>query len=245
MGARVVGHRGGRGEGWPPENTLDAFEHAYRQGARAIELDVRSCSTGEVVVFHDARLTRMTDGKDARRVSDVALVELRAIDLHAPGARAPTLGQALAWAESRGVLVNVEMKHDVERRRDLVRAVAQAIARSRAEVLLSSFDPRLLAWAAVAAPRVPRALLTDPTQGGYAAALRELARPPALTGVHVERTQTSPEAVARWKARGLRVGVWTVNDPREAVDLARLGVDLLITDAPAALLAALEDLQGH
>jgi glycerophosphoryl diester phosphodiesterase len=239
MPARVVGHRGGRGEGWPPENTLEAFERAYALGARAVELDVRTCKTGEVVVFHDARLTRMTRGKDGRRVADLALWELRAIELGPGAAYPPSLGQTLAWAESREVMVNVEMKHDVEARRDLARAVADALARTRAEVIVSSFDPRLLAWMAALAPRVPRALLTDPRQGAYATALRELARPPAIGGLHVERTQTSPEAVARWKARGLWVGVWTVNDPREAVDLARLGVDFLITDDAATVLAAM------
>ena len=45
-----VGHRGGRGEGWPAENTMGAFAQAFAQGARAIELDVRTCAGGEIVV---------------------------------------------------------------------------------------------------------------------------------------------------------------------------------------------------
>src|SRR5262252_7903099 len=59
----VVGHRGGRGEGWPQENTLAAFERARREGARAIELDVRTCAGGNAVVFHDVTLSRATDGR--------------------------------------------------------------------------------------------------------------------------------------------------------------------------------------
>ena len=52
-GPLVVGHRGGRGAGWPRENTIAAFEQARAQGARAIELDVRTCDR-EVIVLHDA-----------------------------------------------------------------------------------------------------------------------------------------------------------------------------------------------
>src|ERR1700744_3127380 len=90
----VVGHRGGRGPGWPPENTLPAFDQARRQGARAIELDVRTCAGGTVVVFHDDTLARMTQERDARRVADVAADDLLDVDLG--GATIPTLDEVLA-----------------------------------------------------------------------------------------------------------------------------------------------------
>src|SRR4029077_7808752 len=75
-GPIVVGHRGGRGDGWPCENSLPAFERARREGALAIELDVRTCADGNVVVFHDTTLSRTADGRDERRVADVSAEEL-------------------------------------------------------------------------------------------------------------------------------------------------------------------------
>jgi glycerophosphoryl diester phosphodiesterase len=66
-----------------------------------------------------------------------------------------------------------------------------------------------------------------------------LATRPFVQAVHLERTQTDPAAIAAHHRRGLRVGVWTVNDPGEAVDLAALGVETLITDAPGLVLEAL------
>jgi glycerophosphoryl diester phosphodiesterase len=45
--------------------------------------------------------------------------------------------------------------------------------------------------------------------------------------------------LARYARRGLRLGVWTVNDPREAINLVRLGVASIITDAPGTILKAL------
>ena len=72
----VVGHRGGRGDGWPPENTMAAFARAADEGAGAIELDVRTCAGGDLVVFHDADLSRMTGGEDRRRVAELTLGQL-------------------------------------------------------------------------------------------------------------------------------------------------------------------------
>ncbi|MGH7294810.1 MAG: glycerophosphodiester phosphodiesterase family protein, partial [Polyangiaceae bacterium] len=97
--------------------------------------------------------------------------------------------------------------------------------------------PALLAGAAVAAPHVRRALLTSRDQRRHAP--QALVTLPLVHAVHLERTQTEPPVVARHLRRGLRVGAWTVDDPREAADLVALGVRTLITDAPGALLEGL------
>jgi len=226
----VAGHRGGRGEGWPPENTLASFEQARAQKAVAIELDVRTCAGGGVVVFHDETLERMTGGRDRRRVSDVFEDEFCRIDLG--GATAPRLFEVLSWARRAGMAVNVEMKHEVLDRAALARGTVADIRATGADVLLSSFDPLLLAVAARYAPAVPRALLTQRDQGGWASALQEGVRPALVRALHIERTQADPEVLARYRRRGLRVGVWTVNDPAEARELVRLGASSIITDVP-------------
>ena len=96
----VVGHRGGRGEGWPRENTLAAFEQARSTGARAVELDVRTCEGAG----HRA-------ARSARRAARPA----------APGGarRSPRCSTGRG---EHGVGVNVEMKHDVPSRLALARA---------------------------------------------------------------------------------------------------------------------------
>jgi glycerophosphoryl diester phosphodiesterase len=239
----VVGHRGGRGEGWPPENTIEAFEQARAQGARAIELDVRTTADGEVVVFHDVSLARMTAGHDARRVQDVGLDELRHVELEG-GARVPLLREVLAWARERGVAVNVEMKYDVDDRTALGSATARLVRESGADVLLSSFDPLLLALAGARVPGIRRALLVHRDQAAWADALQRIVRPPFVQALHLERTQTDPRAIGRHLARGLSLGVWTVNDPREAVDLVALGVASIITDRAGDVIAALSSPSG-
>ena len=216
---------------------MPAFEQARAQGARAVELDVRTCAGGEVVVFHDVALERMTGGRDTRPVHAVPLSELRRLDLGG-GARVPELAEVLAWAVRHGVGVNVEMKHDVPGRARLARATARAVQASGADVVLSSFDPLLLAFGAAIGPSIPRALLTHEGQACWADALQRAVRPPLVGALHVERTQAGA-SLARYARRGLRLGAWTVNDPDEVRRLVRLGVASIITDRPGEILGAL------
>jgi glycerophosphoryl diester phosphodiesterase len=236
-GVLVVGHRGGRGEGWPAENTFDAFERARAQGARAIELDARTTARGEVVVFHDRTLERMTEGGDIRGVSEVSFAALRNVDIG--GARVPRLDEVLGWARLHGVAVNVELKHDVHSRVGLARETVRVTREAGADVLYSSFDPVLLALVAALDPGKPRALLVHSGQPLWARALQGGARPPLFSALHLERSQTGRRVLRRYLDRGLRIGVWTVNDPGEAADLARHGVESIITDRPGDVLAAL------
>lgn len=226
----VVGHRGGRGPDWPTENTMAAFERAVREGADAIELDVRQCATGEVVVFHDPDLKRMSHGADVREVRSVRYLDL------ATHHRAPLLRDVLAFCIDRRIGLNVEVKYDLVDRARLSRAVVRQLdAFPSADVIVSSFDPRILARVRVMRPRVRTALLTTTERKWSLPLARYAMRPGMVHAIHLERTQAKPRVVRALKDRGLCVGVWTVNDPSEAQDLRALGVDWVITDAPGTL----------
>jgi glycerophosphoryl diester phosphodiesterase len=72
----ILGHRGGRGEGWPAESSLEAFQRAKDERADGVELDVRLCASGEPVLVHDATLTRITNSRDTRPVHAVRRSDL-------------------------------------------------------------------------------------------------------------------------------------------------------------------------
>jgi glycerophosphoryl diester phosphodiesterase len=240
----VLGHRGGRGEGFPPENTLAAFARALAEGADGVELDVRLTADGVVAVFHDETLARATDGADARpfeRVAYAALPKLAGAD-GGGGEPIPSLEAALD--AMRGRVVNVEIKSDVSlaslladlpKRLRLVRATVAAVRRAPgAEVVFSSFDPLVVSALAVLAPDVPRAILVGASMPRAATAL-PVAMRRAVVAVHLEEALATPSRVARLVRRGLRVAAWTVNDPERARQLVAAGVAWLITDRPAAL----------
>ncbi len=231
----VYGHRGVRGA--RPENTLAAFELAAEEGADGVELDVRVDRNGELVVLHDPTFERVTGGADRRAAVDLPYEEIRRIDV-GEGERAPRLAEVLALAKARGLRVNVEMKHDVPDRVAVVRATARKLLAfdPRVPVVVSSFDPTMVAAFGALAPRIPRALLVHRTR--WSPVALELARGLG-DAVHVERILTRGDTVRRLLRSGLVVNVWTVNDAREALDLAALGVDGIITDVPGIVRAAL------
>jgi glycerophosphoryl diester phosphodiesterase len=213
-----------------PENTLAAFELAAASGADGIELDVRVCRSGELVVCHDADLTRATRGRDRRCVADLDRSELARVDVGA-GEPVPTLDDVLTWAKARGLRVNVEMKRDVPDRGAVVYATAQALAGDALPpVLVSSFDPWMLASLRRQRCSVPLGYLfaSDQrlTRSGW---LSHVLRTHA---VHPERTEVDAKRCRAWKESGRIVNVWTVNDVNEGRALAALGVDALITDVP-------------
>jgi len=236
----LVGHRGARGPA--PENTLGAFAHAVALGARAVELDVRTCRSGEVVVHHDPTLARLTADRDARRVADLPWSELSRVRLGA-GEGVPRLADVLERLRPEGIGVNVEMKHDVPDRGAVVRAVARLLLAWDVAhpIVVSSFDPRMIMALAEIAPGVPRALLVNRSRHDFAmlAAAGPLhgrsLRPVRVDAVHLDRALATPRRVDALRRRGLRVFVWTVNDPDEARRLDAMGVAGIISDVPGAL----------
>ena len=70
---KVWAHRGA--SGYRPENTLEAFELAIRQGADGIELDVHTSVDGELIVMHDENVDRVTDGTGL--IKDMTLAQLK------------------------------------------------------------------------------------------------------------------------------------------------------------------------
>jgi glycerophosphoryl diester phosphodiesterase len=222
----IIGHRGASADA--VENTLAAFRLAREQGADGIELDVMRCATGEVVVFHDDDLVRL--GKRAGQVRALPWDELRHVDIG--GERIPLLDDVLADLGLH--LVNVELKSQRAVFDDgLAGAVAEILRRHgvRDRVLVSSFDPLLLARFRMHAPEFATGLLFEheqsrPLREGWAA---RLLRPSAM---HPDRLLVDARAVRRWHARSFAVNVWTVDDPAELRLLATLGVDGLITNRP-------------
>ncbi len=235
---RLVAHRGGRGPGWPVENTLAAFDEARRRGAVAIEFDVRTTADGEVVVAHDADLWRVA--ADHRRVSDVKRAALEGLTLRDGSSSIPSLDALVAWANEHRVALNCELKHDVPSRRRLAKKTAMALRHATVPMLISSFDPVTLGLFAREIPELPRAILTEYKQGIERTWLHRLARVPFVQMVHPEYSEIDEAFVHNAKSRDLRIGTWTVNSPARARQLLSLGVDYVITDDVGAMRSVTE-----
>src|SRR5438034_11529438 len=85
-----IGHRGAAGHA--PENTLLSLRKAVELGVDIVEFDVQRTRDGELVLLHDKRVDRTTDGKGY--VRDFSFQELRRLDAGL-GQRIPTLREAI------------------------------------------------------------------------------------------------------------------------------------------------------
>ncbi len=220
----VIAHRGASAAA--PENTLAAFRRAADDGADGVELDVRATADGHLVVLHDADVSRTTDGTGP--VSGLTLAEVRRLDAghrFSPlfaGERVPLLEEVLQWARGR-LLVDVEVKAPglEDALTDLIRRTGMAD-----QVLVSAFDPQVLARTRARAPELALGLLQlvpDP------AAAARLGVPVLLPAVGA----LGAEAMSGCRGRGLRVVPWTARTEAELRRAAALGVDGVIVDDPA------------
>jgi len=238
-GARplVLGHRGSPGRA--PENTLASFELAREEGADGVELDVRLDGSGEVVVFHDRTLTRMTGATSRARIDQLATAELRRYELGS-GERIPLLREVLELARQHDSCLNVELKASPGSRRKLVARVAEQLRaepRASERILLSCFDPWVVWWLSRSLPDLAVAWLVHDQQRLFKHGLgRSLL---GAAGLNPQHTLLDRQRLERWKRGGGLVNTWTVNDAALARSYAELGVDGIISDVPGEILAAL------
>lgn len=139
----IIGHRGVPGEA--PENTLCGIELAICQGADLIELDLHLTADKQLVVIHDDRVDRTTNGTG--RVGELSLGELRGLDAGSrmdpkfAGERIPTLSEALELSADRAGIV-VDLKQGSERYEGIEQLLARAIemAQRLEDVIVISRD---------------------------------------------------------------------------------------------------------
>jgi glycerophosphoryl diester phosphodiesterase len=186
-----------------PENSLAAFARCCETGLAA-ELDVRLSRDGEVVVFHDRAVRRLTGA--AGRVEDLTAAQLTALEIHGTGQRVPLLRDVLALVEGRVPLL-VELK-PCALGPALEHGVLRALAGYHGEVAIQSFRRRTVKHLDRAdAPHAVGHLWRRVHVHG--AQVR-----PAFYACHVAVAGGS--AVRRRRAAGAIVLAWTVRSPDEA-----------------------------
>jgi glycerophosphoryl diester phosphodiesterase len=232
----VLGHRGASHA--RPENTLAAFTRARELGADGVELDARRSADGWIVVHHDPAV-----------VGFGLIAEHGFTALRAAHPEIPTLVEALEACA--GMIVNVEIKclpwePDADTGRFVVRAVGEIVrgaARSGtpgSEFIVSSFDLGAVDASLAFAPEITTGWLTSGQQIATAAAIAIEHGHAWLNPDRVSALRATPAEIADAQRSGLRVNVWTVDEPSEIATLAAAGVDAIITDVPDVALAALE-----
>lgn len=213
----VIGHRA-CGELYP-ENTVHAVEQSS-QHLTTIEIDVRRARSGELVVFHDERVDRLTDATG--KVTDLTWNELRTLEVLDSGESIPLLSEMLD-AFPPNVTAQVELKQA-----GMAADVCELATAVGNDVYVSSFVPEALAEVRDLDWDVPTGYLFN------GAVEEELERAAELDcdAVHPDATQcVETDVIDQAHNRGFDVIAWGVEESSELADSLRaVGVDGFTAD---------------
>ncbi len=227
----VTAHRGSSRKA--PENTLAAIEMAVRDGADFAEIDVQETADGVVVLLHDADLMRIA-GVD-KKIWAVRYDEINTLDVGSwfspdfADQRIATLRQAIEAARGR-IRLNIELKfngHD------------QKLAERVAEIVRSeSFEPQCVVTSLEYDGLTEAKRHNGRLEAGLIVfrALGDVTRLD-VDFLSVNADNVNHDLVERVRRHGKNLHVWTVNDVRKMSAMIDLGVDNIITDEPATLVA--------
>lgn len=209
----IVAHRGWSGKA--PENTIAAFELALADSAiDMIEFDVHVTKDGVPVVIHDSTLERTTNGKGT--IKEHTFEQLRQLDAGTwfspefKGERIPSLEEVLLLSKGRCRLA-VELKTMANNYEGIEEKVIELVRRHGMEeqVVLSSFDHDSMKKANEIDPSIATALIFF----GKPTLILEQLQYTGATSFSIHHAFVSPVLINEMTDKGIRVGVWTVDDP--------------------------------
>lgn len=222
-----IGHRGAMG--YEPENTLASFKKALGLGIDAVELDVYVCKTGELVVIHDDKVDRTTNGKGY--VAEKTFEELRFLDA-GKGEKIPTLEEVLDLIDKK-VVVNIELKGQGTAKpvADLLRTYIKLKNWTGEHFIISSFNHYELLEFHNLMPEIRIGALITGIPIGYA----EFAEKVSAYSVNLCIEFINQDFIDNAHKIGMKVFVWTVNDLDDIEQMKKLGVDGIFSNFPDRL----------
>ncbi len=211
------------------QNTLESFRLARQLGATCYELDVHLTRDGQLAVHHDESLLD-TAGVDLA-IKDLTAADLQSYPLinrfNGNKVFVPQLKEVLPLVEPGLQLLNIELKNDENRYPGIERKLWDELSRYNpqifAKILFSSFDYDTLVRLRKLNSNARIGLLTRSFDVSQAVGL-------AAESVHLNQTRFTSEMAAICHQNGLKVYLYTVNDPVQAARLQQQGADGIFTD---------------
>ena len=236
----VVAHRGG--SLLAPENTLAAFRQALALGVDRIELDVQQRKDGVVLVIHDEKTNRTTNGKGT--ISDMNYAQLKDLDAGSKfskefsNEKIPLLDEVLCLINGQCELL-VEIKNPGNINIGLEKNVADLIQQHQALAwcTVQSFEYESLYRLHKINDQITLGLLLDKPKPDTLK--KSAANTSFISEININRRSASAAMIDLIHQMEKKVYVWTVNKPGDMVRLIKNGVDGIITDDPKTLKALL------
>ena len=222
-----IGHRGAKA--YVVENTIASIEKALELGVDGIEIDVHKCASGELVVFHDYTLDRITNGSGD--IGKYTLSELKCLKIEGEFS-IPTLQDVLECIDKKCML-NIELKGK-DTAAETCKIVTKYIEEkgwAHTDFIISSFHYHELEDVFKINPNFRLGVLTETSV--YDAL--EFAKTINAYAIHPDFSLLSKQKVKLAQSQGYKVFTWTVNDDESIKRMTSYGVDAIISDNPDKL----------
>lgn len=224
MASECIAHRGDSIQF--PDNTVAAIASAWKQGADVVEVDVRMTADGELVLFHDAKISGEL----------VSQMDYAQVQQQTPGYQVPSLAEALRTGMA-GKTMLLDLKERSEPFLDKVIEVVAGQTPSGHRVVMQSTDMKSLDYLREHADAgLALFYVTDLNPGGRvvdAVTLAQFLSDRKLQGITAKGRQfVDADFLEPFHQRKLKYYVWTINEKERIEHYHQLGVDGIITDDP-------------
>ena len=238
---RVMAHRGYSGA--YPENTMLSFRKAVEVGTDGIELDVHATKDGVLIVHHDERVDRTTDGTG--RICDLRFEELRRFNAAKLWAdryaleRIPAFEEYCEWAAGEEIFTNIEIKTDNTYYPGIEQKTWDMIVKYGLEkkVLFSSFNHFSLTRMKQIVPEYIELGALVEHESGVKVFPGAYCKAAGFHCYHPPIAALTDENVRDCQEHGIKINVWTVNDMAGLEKLYAWGVEGIITNYPSVPMA--------
>ncbi|RXJ49882.1 glycerophosphodiester phosphodiesterase [Gelidibacter gilvus] len=222
-----IGHRGAKGH--IAENTLESIQKAMDLGVDGIEIDVHLCQTGELVVYHDFTLERLTDGTG--KIAMKSLDELKSLKINGQF-EIPTLLEVLDLIDKKCML-NIELKGNGTAFETCksIQFYTETKDWKFEDFIVSSFDYDELKSVYNINKNIPLAVLTESDLDSAT----NFAKTIKAKAIHPHFVLLDHNNVQQLQISGYKVNTWTVNAAETIALMKTYGVDGIISDYPDRL----------
>ncbi|MGB5171929.1 MAG: glycerophosphodiester phosphodiesterase family protein [Eudoraea sp.] len=220
----VIGHRGAMGH--ETENSLPSIQKAMNMEVDMIEIDVFKIASGEIVVFHDEKIDRLTDGKGS--LETLNLQEVKALTLEG-NHKIPLLNEVLDLIDHK-VSLNIELKgaDTAKEVNFIISKYIQENGWSAEDFIISSFNWQELVIMRQLNPDISMAVLTEENPLDAIPMAKKL----NATAINPYYKTLKKESVGHIQKLGFKVFTYTVNRPKDIKKMRKFGVDGIFTNYP-------------
>ncbi|WP_078551846.1 glycerophosphodiester phosphodiesterase [Bacillus alkalicellulosilyticus] len=238
-----IAHRGA--SGYAPENTIPAFELAVNMGAKFIELDLQMTKDGHIVVMHDNKVNRTTNGKGY--VRNKTLSELKQLDagswfnqsnsslakVEYIGIEVPTLEEVFeALGKKTKYYIETKSPEEYPGMEEKLLSLLDKFDLTNGHVVIQSFSKKSLRNIHALEPSIPLIQLVSQPNLAIQADRELKAIRRYAVGVGPNFKRMNSYYVKKAKANGLLVHPYTVNSERDISKALKWNVDGIFSNYP-------------